>query len=165
MTHVGTRSTVAAVTAAMLVTGSPSRAFAAAPVVSNAHVQLSGAVAIPDTSDVVVLSGLVHVVTRVVAVEDGHLITVYANLPANVSAEGPQELRFIAHGASKHSDVHSIRPGEIIPCVMPGFTLLLADQTNKSISPIAFSIRLELGFNESGELVSGVALVGRGVPT
>ena len=154
------RSMIAAVAVSIGIAGHASGALAAPPVVSNAHVRLSGQVPIPDTGDVVTLSGLVHVVTRVVPVDDGHLITVYANLPANVVAEGPQELHFIAHGASKHADVHDISTGEIVPCVMPGFTLLLADRADRSIAPIPFSIELRLRFSPAGELVEGDAFAG-----
>ena len=154
------RSMIAAMAVSIGLAGIPSGALAAPPVVSNAYVQLSGHVAIPDTDDAVTLSGLVHVVTRVVPAEDGHLITVYANLPANVVAEGPDELHFIAHGASKHADVHDISNGEIVPCVMPGFTLLLAGRGQKNIAPIPFSIELQLTFSVAGELVAGTASAG-----
>ena len=152
----GIRTTLAALIVAAGI-AAPSTALAAGPVVSNAHVTLRGQVAIPDSADAVTLSGVVHVVTRVVPVEDEFLITVYVNLPANVSAVGPQELRFIAHGASKHADVHPITAGALIPCIMPGFTLLLDDPDGKGIKPIDFSLQLYLGFSETGELLSGVA--------
>ena len=107
------------------------------------------------------LSGFVHVVTRVVPAANGmHLFTVYANLPANVSATGTaaqQEPHFIAHGASRHANVHT---GLIIPCVMPGFTLLLADPSGADISPVAVDIDLELEFDEDLQLVRGGATTG-----
>jgi hypothetical protein len=148
------------IAAAILVVGSTAPALAGPPVVSNARIQLSGDVRLPDSEDLVTLSGLLHVVTRVVPVDDGHLITVYANLPANVDATGPEELRFIAHGASKHADVHDLSDGEIVPCVMPGFTLLLAGPSDRNISPVSFDITVHLQFSASGELLAGIADTG-----
>jgi hypothetical protein len=100
---------------------------AAPPVVSNAYVKIvNSRVPVPDSDEVVALDGWLHLVVRVVPLEDGsRYFTVYANLPANVGAESSTGEHYVAIGAVRHADTH---PGLIIPCIMPeGFTLIQAD--------------------------------------
>jgi hypothetical protein len=136
----------------------------AGPTVSNGRVALTGRVAVEGTG-FVELSGEVNVVTRVMPVDGGHLVTVYAALPADASATGPGETRFVALGSSRHADVHRISNGELIPCIMPGFTLLQLPAGGDaagdgSVRPTDFDITLRLQFSESGQLIAGDAVAG-----
>jgi hypothetical protein len=141
------------------VAGMPPVALAAAPVVSNVFATLvQSRVAIPDSDQTVDLEGTVHLVVRVVPLEDGsRYFTVYANLPADVSAQSSTGERFVAVGAVRHADTHT---GLIIPCIMPeGFTLIQASagREGRSVAPTPFGLYVLLQISEDGAVTAAAA--------
>lgn len=145
--------------------GIPVAAQAAAPVVSTVNVAIvDSRVPIPDSSEQVTLAGSLHLVVRVVPLDDGsRYFTVYANLPASLKAESTTGERFVAVGAVRHADTH---PGLIIPCIMPeGFTLIQADpaQAGRNLAPVSFALNVLLRIDETGEVLEGVASTSRDI--